>query len=203
MSKVLVDMSMSLDGFITGPNDTVEQGLGEGGERLHEWIFRDAATHPDIRGGTTFGRNEVLAEAFERTGAIVMGRRMFDIAETAWGDNPPFQAPVFVVTHRAQPKQVRHGGTSFTFVTDGVESAFQQAEAVAGGKAISVAGGADIIQQALNDGRVDEVQIHLIPILLGSGRRLFDHLGTRQFQLEQTRVIEAPGVTHLRYRVVR
>src|SRR5213593_3685377 len=115
MSKVLVDMSMSLDGFITGPNDNVAQGLGEGGERLHEWIFRDADTRPAMRGGTRFGSSEVLTEAFERTGAIVMGRRMFDIAEAAWGDNPPFQVPVFVVTHRAQPKQVRQGGTSFTF----------------------------------------------------------------------------------------
>jgi dihydrofolate reductase len=205
MSKVAVDLSMSLDGFITGPNDGPENGLGDGGERLHEWLYDLSSWRErhNLVGGQTSRDAEILDEAFKNTGAIVMGRRMFDIAEAPWGDNPPFHMPVFVVTHRAREQVVKQGGTTFTFVTDGIESALERAKAIAGDKDISVAGGANIVQQYLKAGLLDEIQIHLIPILLGGGRRLFDQLDTQQIEMETTRVIESPGVTHLRFSVVK
>ena len=205
MNKVIADMSMSLDGFITGPNDGVELPLGEGGERLHQWLY-DLASWRErhgLDGGKANHDAEILDEAFRNTGAAVMGRRMFDCGEGPWGDNPPFHMPVFVVTHHARETLVKEGGTTFTFVTDDIESAFKQAKAAAGDKDISVAGGANIVQQCLSAGLLHEIQIHLVPVLLGAGRRLFDHTGTEQMELERTRVIESPGVTHLRFRVVK
>lgn len=205
MAKVISDMSMSLDGFIAGPNDGPENPLGEGGERLHQWLY-DLASWRErhgIAGGKTNIDAEVLDESFRNTGAVVMGRRMFDVGEGPWGDNPPFHMPVFVVTHDAREELVKEGGTTFSFVTDGIESALQQAKAAAGDKDVSVAGGANIIQQYLSAGLLDEIQIHLVPVLLGEGRRLFDHLGTDQMELELTRLIESPGVTHLRFRVAK
>jgi dihydrofolate reductase len=205
MTQVRFDMSMSLDGYIAGPHDSVEQGLGEGGERLHQWLYDLSSFR--ARHGQTGGESNtnarVLDEAFEGIGALAMGRRMFDLAEQAWGVNPPFHVPVFVLTHRAQPKQTRQGGTMFAFVTGGLESVMAQARAAAGEKDVSVAGGAQIIQQALKAGQVDEFQIHLIPILLGGGIRLFEHTGLANAELETTRVIESDGVTHLSYRVVK
>lgn len=205
MGKVAVDLSMSLDGFIAGPNDGPENGLGDGGERLHEWLYDLSSWRErhSLAGGQANRDAEILDEAFKNTGAIVMGRRMFDLAEAPWGDNPPFHMPVFVVTHRAREKVVKQGGTTFTFVTDGIESALERAKAISGDKDISVAGGANVLQQYLKAGLLDEIQIHLIPILLGDGRRLFDQLDTQQIELETTRVIESPGVTHLRFRIVK
>ena len=204
MGKVTVDISMSLDGFIAGPNDSVENPLGDGGERIHEWVY-DLASWRErhgIAGGRTDTDAEVLDEAFENTGAVVIGKRMLDVAN-GWGDNPPFHMPAFVITHDAREKLVKEGGTTFTFVTDGIESALDQARAAAGDKDVSVAGGANIIQQYLSAGLLDEIQIHLVPVLLGEGIRLFDQLGAEQIELERTRVIESPGVTHLRFRVVK
>lgn len=205
MGKVAVDLSMSLDGFIAGPNDGRENGLGDGGERLHEWLYDLSSWRErhSLAGGQASRDAEILDEAFKNTGAIVMGRRMFDIAEAPWGDNPPFHMPVLVVTHRAREKVVKQGGTTFTFVTDGIESALERAKAISGDKDISVAGGANVVQQYLRAGLLDEIQIHLIPILLGDGRKLFDQLDTQQIELETTRVIESPGVTHLRFRIVK
>lgn len=205
MGKVHFNISMSLDGFIAGPNDSVEQGLGEGGDRLHQWLY-DLSSWREIHGlegGETGTDADILEEAFKNTGAVLMGRRMFDIAEEAWGDNPPFHVPVFVVTHRARETAVKQGGTTFSFVTDGIESAFRQAQAAAGDKDIVVAGGANIAQQYLAAGLLGEIEIHLVPILLGDGRRLFDNLGAAPIELESTRVIQSPRVTHLRYRVAR
>jgi dihydrofolate reductase len=204
MGKVTVDMSMSLDGFIAGPNDSVERPLGEGGERLHEWVY-DLASWRErhgLTGGKTDTDAEVLDESLKNTGAAVVGKRMFDFAN-GWGDNPPFHMPVFVLTHDAREKLVKEGGTTFTFVTDGIQSALEQAKAAAGDKDVSVGGGANIIQQYLSAGLLDEIQIHLVPVLLGDGRRLFENTGTGQIELERTRVIESPGVTHLRFRVVK
>jgi dihydrofolate reductase len=204
MGKVTVDISMSLDGFIAGPNDSVENPLGDGGERIHEWVY-DLASWRErhgIAGGRTDTDAEVLDEAFENTGAVVIGKRMFDVAN-GWGDNPPFHMPAFVITHDAREKLVKEGGTTFTFVTDGIESALDQARASAGDKDVSVAGGANIIQQYLKAGLLDEIQIHLVPVLLGDGVRLFDHIGTERIELEATRVIESPGVTHVKFRVVK
>lgn len=205
MGKVTSDMSMSLDGFITGPNDGVEKPLGEGGERLHEWVYGLASWRErhGLAGGKADRDAEVIYESFKATGAVVMGRRMFDVGEGPWGNNPPFHMPVFVVTHRARTKLVKEGGTTFTFVTHGIESALEQAKAAAGDNDVSVAGGANIVQQFIKAGLFNEFQIHLVPVLLGEGRRLFDHLGTEQTELERTRVIDSPGVTHLRFRVVK
>ncbi len=203
--KVTADMSMSLDGFITGPNDGVEQPLGEGGERLHRWLY-DLASWRErhgVAGGEDSRDAEVLDEAFRNIGALVMGRRMFDLGEKPWGDNPPFHVPVFVVTHRAREQVVKEGGTTFTFITDGIESALRQARAAAGGRDVSIAGGAAVIQQVLRAGLLDEIQVHLVPVLLGGGRPLFEPTGPDQIELESTRVIASPGVTHLRLRVVK
>lgn len=204
MGKVLVDISTSLDGFIAGPDDGPELPLGRGGERLHEWVYGLASWRAPhgLEGGTSGPDDEVMKEAFETAGAVVLGRRMFDNAE-GWGDNPPFHVPVFVLTHEAREPLVKEGGTTFTFVTESIESALEQARAAAGDKDVSVAGGANVIQQYLEAGLLDELQIHLAPLLLGGGTRLFDDGGTEQFEVERTRVIDSPGVTHLRYRVLR
>jgi len=204
MGRVLVDITTSLDGFIAGPNDGPELPLGEGGERLHEWVFGLASWRErhGLEGGTTGRDDEVLEEAFKTVGAVVLGKRMFDNAR-AWGDEPPFHMPVFVLTHETREPLVKEGGTTFTFVTDGIESALEQARAAAGDKDISVAGGANVIQQYLRAGLIDEMQIHLAPMLLGDGIRLFDGLDGEQIELEATRVIESPGVTHLKFRVGR
>lgn len=195
---------MSLDGFIAGPNDGPELPLGDGGERLHEWVY-DLASWRErhgLAGGQTNGDAEILDEAFATTGAVILGRRMFENAK-GWGENPPFHMPVFVLTHDARETVAKEGGTTFTFVTDGIESALEQARAAAGDKDVAVAGGANAVQQYLKAGLLDELQIHVVPVLLGAGIRLFDHLGPEQIELERTRVIDSPAVTHLRFRVVK
>jgi dihydrofolate reductase len=203
MGKVAADISMSLDGFIAGPNDGPEQGLGEGGERLHEWVYDLASWREPhgLEGGTTGPDDDVMKEAFESAGAVVLGRRMFENAR-GWGDNPPFHTPVFVLTHERREPLEKAGGTTFTFVNDGVESALEQAKAAAGDKDVSIAGGASVIQQYVKAGLLDEIQIHVTPILLGRGIRLLDGLPT-DVAFEPTRAIDSPKVTHLRYRIVR
>ena len=216
MARLTLDISMSLDGFIAGPNQTLEQPLGEGGEGLHEWAFRLASwrePHGLSGGETNVADDEVVAETLQATGAVVMGRRMFSggkgpwaddpNADAWWGDNPPFHVPVFVLTHHPRETVIKEGGTSFTFVTDGIEAALEQARAAAGDQDVSLAGGADVVQQYLNAGLLDDLQIHLAPVFLGGGVRLFDMLGPDPIELEATRVIESPTVTHLRYRVVK
>jgi dihydrofolate reductase len=145
MGKVTLDMSISLDGFIAGPNDSVGNPLGDGGERLHQWVYELASWRErhGIAGGRTDTDAEILDEAFENTGAVVIGKRMFDVAN-GWGDNPPFHMPAFVITHDAREKLGKEGGTTFTFVTDGIESTLDQARAAAGDQDVSVAGGANI-----------------------------------------------------------
>jgi dihydrofolate reductase len=217
MGKVFADISVSLDGFVAGPNPSIEDPLGEGGERLHEWVLELASWREPhgLAGGITGPDDEVMKEAFENVGAVVMGRRMFgggdgewgDPAwgdqpwEGWWGDDPPFHAPVFVLTHHAREPLAKQGGTTFTFVTEGIESAVEQAREAAGDKDVWVAGGADVVQQSLRAGLLDEIQIHVAPILLGGGTRLFDDLVDVPIQLEKTRVIDSPDVTHLKYRV--
>jgi dihydrofolate reductase len=214
MSKLILDISMSLDGFVAGPNRTLEEPLGEGGERLHEWVVGLASWRErhGMPGGETNADSEVLEEGLARTGAAVMGRRMFSggegpwaddpNADAWWGDDPPFHYPVFILTHHAREPVTKQGGTTFTFVTDGIESALAQAREAAGDRDVAVAGGADVAQQYLRAGLLDEIQLHVAPVLLGDGVRLFDNhmAGT----LELTRASESPtGVNHLRYRVVR
>jgi dihydrofolate reductase len=211
--KLFVNISTSLDGFIAGPNQTLEQPLGEGGEGLHEWVFPVASWRQShgLEGGETGVDDDVVAETLRMTGAVVMGRRMFSggsgpweddpNANGWWGDEPPFRVPVFVLTHHPRETESKAGGTSFTFVTDGIEAALEQARAAAGDKDVSLAGGADVVQQYLTAGLVDELQLHVVPVLLGAGVRLFDRLGSAPIALEPTRVIESPAVAHLRFRV--
>jgi dihydrofolate reductase len=212
MSKVKFQIAMSLDGFVAGPNQSDENPLGEGGEQLHEWAFAlEAWRKPHgYEGGEVNASSTVIEEAFENVGAIIMGRNMFGGGpgpwdsgwEGWWGDEPPFHVPVYVVTHHEREPLEKQGGTTFHFVTDGIESALSQAREAAGDGSVDIGGGASVIQQFLRAGLVDEMQLHVVPILLGGGERLLDGIGTG-LELEQTRVIEAPGVTHLRYSVKR
>jgi dihydrofolate reductase len=204
MGKVHSDITMSLDGFIAGPNDGLEFPLGEGGEGLHQWVYDLASWREPhgLEGGVTNRDSEILEEAMSSNGAIVLGRRMFDNAQ-GWGDNPPFHVPVFVLTHEAREEEVKEGGTTFTFVTDGIETALDQAKTAAGDKSVAISGGANTIQQYLRAGLVDEMQIHVAPLLLGGGIRLFDNLGTDEIKLQNTGVIESPAVTHLKFLVVK
>jgi dihydrofolate reductase len=215
MTRLTFDISMSLDGFIAGPNRTLEQPLGEGGEQLHEWAFRLASWRErhGLSGGETGADDEVAKESLGTTGATVMGRRMFSGGEGPWeddpnadgwwGDEPPFHGPVFILTHHAREPVEKQGGTTFTFVTDGIEAALEQARSAAGDKDVWVAGGASVIQQYLRVGLVDEFQLHVVPVLLGGGVRLLDDLDAGKPDLELTRVVDSPAVTHLRYRVVK
>ena len=204
MGKVAVGLTMSLDGFIAGPNDGPEKPLGEGGERLFEW-YSGGNTEYEMPGtGMVFRISpqsvELLREVNERMGAFVTGRRTFDIAN-GWGGNPPLGVPTFVVTHSV-PEEWIYEGSPYTFVTDGVERAVELAKEVAGGRGVA-GGAASIAQQCIRAGLLDEVHANLAPVLLGGGIRLFEHLGTTPIDLESTRVIEAPGVTHLTFRVVK
>jgi dihydrofolate reductase len=212
---VNVDISVSLDGFVAGPNQSLDEPLGEGGEQLHEWVVATKTWRErhGKSGGEVTPNDEVIRESSDRTGATVMGRRMYSGGEGTWeddpnadgwwGDEPPFHHPVFVLTNHAREPVTKEGGTTFTFVTEGIGSAREQATAAAGEKDVLIAGGANAIQQCLSAGLVDEIQLHLVPVLLGGGVRLFDGLGTGDVKLELTRVIEAPDVAHLRYRVTR
>jgi dihydrofolate reductase len=196
---------MSLDGFVAGPNAGPNNPLGDGGMRIHRWVYdlEGWRERQSLQGGKTNPDDEVSRETYDRTGAFVMGRRMFDEGEVGWPDPPPFRAPVFVLTKRAREPWVRQGGTTFTFVTDGVESALEQARAAAGEKDVLVSGGANTVGQFVEAGLLDELQIHLAPVLLGEGVRLFGGIDPQSVELESTRVIDSPRVTHLRYRVVK
>jgi dihydrofolate reductase len=215
MSKLRFNISMSLDGFVAGPNQSEQNPLGVGGMRLHDWAFALAAfrrTH-GMEGGEVNASTQIIEESLANVGAVIMGRNMFggypgpwrsDPPWTGWwGDNPPFHAPVFVLTHHPREPLVMQGGTTFTFVTDGIESALAKAMAAAGTRDIVVSGGALTVQQYLAAGLLDEVNISVVPLFLKAGEHLFDNLGTATLRLEQVRVIAAPGVTHIKYRVVK
>jgi dihydrofolate reductase len=213
MTRLTLDISMSLDGFVAGPNQSLEQPLGEGGDSLHEWALGLATWRErhGLPGGETGADDQVVAESLAATGAAVMGRRMFSGGEGPWeddpradgwwGDEPPFRVPVFILTQHARETEVKQGGTSFTFVTEGIEAALEQARAAAGDQDVALAGGASVAQQYLRAGLLEELQIHLVAVLLGGGVRLFDDPGGGPTRLEATRVIHSPAVTHLRFRV--
>ena len=205
MGTVHASLGMSLDGFVAGPNAGPNNPLGDGGMRIHRWVYdlEGWRERQSLQGGKTNPDDEISRETYDRTGAFVMGRRMFDEGEVGWPDPPPFRAPVFVLTKRAREPWVRQGGTTFTFVTDGVESALEQARAAAGEKDVLVSGGANTLGQFVEAGLLDELQIHLAPVLLGEGVRLFEGIDPENVELERTRVIDSPRVTHLRYRVVK
>ena len=216
MSKLIVDISMSLDGYVAGPDPTLDEPLGRGGELLHEWAIATRSWRESHgRGGGDAGVDaDVVDEHVSRTGATIMGRRMFSggegpwesdpNADAWWGDEPPFHHAVFVLTHHAREPETKQGGTTFTFVTDGIESALEQARAAAGDKDVAVAGGGEAVQQYLKAGVVDELQVHVAPVLLGGGARLFGDLPDAPAGLENTRALGSPsGVAHLRYELAR
>jgi dihydrofolate reductase len=204
MGKVSTGLSMSLDGFIAGPNDGPHSPLGDGGERLFAWYsggdieYRLPGTEMVFKVSPQSA--DLLREAHSKMGAFVTGRRTFDIAN-GWGGSPPLGVPTFVVTHTVSQEWV-YEGSPFTFVTDGVESAVEQAKQAAGGKDVAV-GAASIVQQCIRAELLDQIHVDLVPILLGGGVRLFDHLGTGPIELERTGVVEGAGVTHLTFRVVK
>jgi dihydrofolate reductase len=215
VAKLKLEISMSLDGFVAGPNATLEEPLGAGGDLLHEWVVSLASwreTH-GLTGGERNADDELVRESVAKNGAVLMGRRMFSSGEGPWeddpkadgwwGDDPPFHVPVFILTHHARETVPKEGGTTFTFVTDGIESALDQARAAAGEKDILVAGGADVAQQYLKAGLLEEILLHVAPVLLGGGVRLFEGLGPDDAKLELAEVIESPAVTHIRYVVSR
>ncbi|MDP9165603.1 MAG: dihydrofolate reductase family protein [Actinomycetota bacterium] len=203
MTRTNLSMSMSADGYVAGPDQSTANPMGVGGLAMHEWHIGSAADHPVNR--------QVVAEMMDGMGATIMGRNMFGPVRGDWGDSdwrgwwgdePPYHCPVFVLTHHAHDPIEMQGGTTFHFVTDGIESAYAQAKAAAGDRDISIAGGASCGRQAIAAGVVDEIDLQVSPVILGSGERLFDGLEAGTPKLELARVLEAPGVVHVRYRVV-
>ena len=211
MTAIRSHIAVSLDGFAAGPDETLEEPLGVGGERLHDWAVATAAWREQHgrEGGERNADAEVIEEVTRGVGAYVMGRRMFGGGEGPWdeswqgwwGDDPPFHAPVFVLTHHPREPLALEGGTTFHFVTEGIESALRRAREAAGDGDVMVAGGASVIQQYLAAGLLDELYLHIVPTLLGSGRRLLENVGAPQ--LEPVQVVASPGVTHVKYRVAR
>jgi dihydrofolate reductase len=211
VSKLRLKISMSLDGFVAGPSQSVDNPLGIGGMRLHEWAFALASWRGEhgMGGGEVNESTQVIEESLTNIGATVMGRNMFGGHpgrwnpkkpwDGWWGTNPPFHHPVFVLTHHEREPLELEGGTTFTFVTDGIESALEQARRAADGKDVSLAGGAKAAQQYLAAGLVDEMVISLVPTLLGSGERLFESIGDDLHGLQLVKTVAAPQVTHLKF----
>jgi dihydrofolate reductase len=212
MGNVRVHISTSLDGYVAGPNQSEEIPLGEGGEQLHEWVveLKSWRERHGMEGGETNASDAVIQEATDNVGAEIMGRGMFGPPDGGpwrddpwpgwWGEDPPFHMPVFVLTHHER-EPLTLSDTTFTFVTDGIEAALERARDAAGDKDVTIGGGADVVNQYLAAGLVDELELHVTPILLGGGERLLENVG--DLKLEQLRAVEAPGVAHLKYRVVK
>jgi dihydrofolate reductase len=210
MSKIRCQITVSLDGYVAGPNQSLENPLGEGGMRLHEWAFATDAWQDQhgSSGGERSPDSEVIDEGVANVGAYVMGRNMFGGGPGSWdeawrgwwGEDPPFHTPVFVLTHHAREPLEMEGGTIFHFVTDGVSAAIDQARAAAGERDVSVAGGAATVQQVLAAGLLDELYLHIVPVLLGGGERLLDHAGDPRLEIVKT--VGSPTVTHVKYRVL-
>jgi dihydrofolate reductase len=210
MSKVTCQISISLDGFVAGPNQSLENPLGEGGMRLHEWAIATAGWRElhGLTGGERSVDSEVLEEVVQNVGAYIMGRKMFGGGDGQWnqewkgwwGDDPPYHVPVFVLTHHARDRLPMQGGTTFNFVTSGVRSALDQARTAAGDKDIVIAGGAHSVQQFIEAGLLDELYLHIVPVVLGAGERLLENVGDPR--LELVKVIAAPAVTHVKYRIL-
>jgi dihydrofolate reductase len=214
MTAVISSISVSLDGYVAGPDPSLQDPLGVGGEGLHEWVLKLRSwreAHAGYEGGEDDVSDAVIREQLDRTGAYVMGRRMFSggagpwaddgNANGWWGDEPPFHLPVYVLTHHER-EPLTLADTTFHFVTSGVEDAVAQAKAAAGDRAVHVSGGAEAIRGCIAAGLLDELELHLVPVLLGSGTRLLDGLGAGQ-RFEPARVVDAPDVTHVRYAVSR
>ena len=215
MSKLRFNITMSLDGYVAGPNQSLKHPLGEGAEHLHDWAVRTRAfreIHGDRGGGEAGVNDDIIRETFDNIGATIMGRNMFGGGPGPWrvepwtgwwGKNPPFHTPVFVLTHHTRSPLEMEGGTRFIFVTDGIETALAQAKKAAGKKDVSLGGGANVAQQYMAAGLIDEMELHVVPQLLGGGERLFKNLDDAKVRLDPTRTVEGPGVTHLKYRVLK
>jgi dihydrofolate reductase len=203
MSGVFAQITMSLDGFVAGPGDSVTNPLGDGGESLHEWIVATAAwqRRHGGEGGEENEESKLVDKDLGRAGAVIMGRRMFDHGEKPWGPEPPFGMPVFVVTHREREPLVK-GKTTFTFVTGGIEPALEAAREAASGREVEIAGGGQVIGQYLAAGLLDDLLVHVAPLFLGGGPRLFDAPGLASVELEPVEVLHAPRASHIRYRRV-
>jgi dihydrofolate reductase len=210
MSNVTCQISVSLDGYVAGPNQSVENPIGEGGMRLHEWALANEAwrAHHGQSGGERNLDSEVIEEVTRNVGAYIMGRNMFSPGRGEWdpewrgwwGEDPPFHAPVHVLTHHAREPLEMEGGTTFHFVTDGIEAALEQARAAAGDRDVAIAGGASAVRQYLRAGLLDELYLHVAPVILGGGERLLEDVGDPT--LEPVKVVASPAVTHVKYRVV-
>jgi dihydrofolate reductase len=205
MSKVFATVGMSLDGYIAGPNADPKSPLGDGGVDIHQWAFATNAflERHGTGGGDSTGRdNEIVEHTFQRAGAHIMGRRMFDKGEYNWPEEAPFRGPVFVLTNNPRSPWARKGGTTFYFSGDGVHAALRKAKEASGTKDVRISGGASVIQQFLNGGLVDELELQLAPLLLGKGTRLFGQVDKTKLRLEIVETINSPRVTHLHYKVV-
>jgi dihydrofolate reductase len=215
MAKLRLSITMSLDGYVAGPEQSRENPLGKGGEELHDWAFavRSFRQMHGMEGGETGPNDQAAAESIENIGATIMGRHMFGAWDGPWpnnpswngwwGENPPYHTPVFVLTHHARKPLEMEGGTTFYFVTDGIISALAQAKKAAGENDVAIGGGANVAQQYLKAGLIDEMDIHVVPLLLGSGARLFANADGRQTTYELVRVVTSPSVSHYKYRVLR
>ncbi|MFF8960088.1 dihydrofolate reductase family protein [Streptomyces sp. NPDC014894] len=199
---VTADLAVSLDGYIAGAGVAPDNPGGDGAEALFAWIHGLASwrERQGLTGGTENRDSELMREWFDATGAVIMGRTMYDLGEEFWGDNPPFRTPVFVLTHRPRPALVKEGGTVFTFVAEGPHRALDLARAAAGDRNVDIAGGANTVRQYLREGLIDELQLHVVPALLGAGLPLFGGPGAPRASLQQVRVVETPLATHLKYR---
>lgn len=210
MSKLRFNISVSLDGYVAGPDQTLQEPLGRGGESLHDWVVRLRSWRQahGLEGGAGGADDEVVSESTSNVGATIMGRNMFGGQPGAWdpvkpwngwwGKDPPFRHPVFVITNHQREPQRYDNGTSFSFVTEGIESALEQARKAAGAKDVALAGGADVAGQYLAAGLIDEMELHMVPILLGGGARLFEGAGTDLHGLELVRTIAGEGVVHIK-----
>lgn len=204
MSKVFVSVGMSVDGFIAGPNRGPKNPIGDGGPAIHKWLLNQESFRRNLglgSGGETGDDNRIIEEMMKRTGAHIMGKRMFEEGEANWPEDAPFHTPVFVLTHEARDPWPRKGGTTFHFINDGTESALKQARDAAGKKDIRISGGAETIRQYLDAGHVHEIWLHLAPLLLGRGVRLFDGVDRKALSVDIAEAIPSPLVTHVRYDV--
>lgn len=204
MSKVFFDIGMSLDGFIAGPDGGPKNPLGTGGMAIHEWMFRQKAflEHLELPGeGETGSDNKIVEQTFNRIGANIMGKRMFEEGEFNWPENAPFHSYVFVLTHEKREPWERKGGTTFYFENDKIETILEKAKAAANGKDVRISGGANIIQQYLNAGLIDEVTIHLSSVLIGKGTRLLDNINTEKVKFDLKEMIPSAHVLHINYHV--
>jgi dihydrofolate reductase len=211
MGMVTCQISISLDGFVAGSNQSIENPIGEGGMRLHDWMFATASwrRHHGEEGGEEGADSQVADEVVQGVGAYIMGRKMFGGGSGRWneewkgwwGDEPPYHTPVFVLTHNPREPLPMRSGTTFNFVTDGIKVALEQARAAAGDQDVAIAGGASTIRQFLAAGSIDELYLHIVPVILGAGERLLENVGDPT--LEPIKVVASPAVTHVKYRIAK